>query len=168
MRGLGDNRPFSGDNDKLTTKFRTDIIASRTPKDSKTFDITQKTKAGTSFVMNPATIGPAAVSIMGTADTRLNGASQGNNGSSSTTAAVQSDGSVNLNVSTTAQNGADNVTGLNLFGDIKTSLNLAINSNTGQVGINPGSSATGSLSIAVYSYVYEADKIVTTTIQRSP
>jgi RHS repeat-associated protein len=170
IRGLGNNRPFSGDNDKLDAKFRTDIIASRTPGDSKSFDVSQKTTAGTTVVLNPlaGVAGPAAVVAKGTADTRLNGASQGNNGSSSTTAAIQSNGTVNFNVSTTAQNGIDSAAGLNLFGEIKTSLNLAINTNTGQVGINPGSSATGFPSIAVYSYVYEGDRIVRTTIREIP
>jgi hypothetical protein len=82
--------------------------------------------------------------------------------------AIQSDGFVNFNVSTTAKNGIDNATGLNLFGDIKTSMNVALNSNTGQVGLNPGSSATGYPSIAVYSYVYEGNNIVTKEIIQIP
>ena len=170
MNGLGDNRTFAGDNDKLTAKFRTHIIANRTPGDSKSFDVHQKTTAGTSVALNPLfpNLGPPAVALKGTADTKLNGVSQGSDGSSAITTPIANGGMINFNVSTTSQNGFDSAIGLNLSGEIKSSLNLVVNTNTGQAGIGAGSSVTGFPSFGVYSYVYEGNKIVTTMIREIP
>jgi hypothetical protein len=55
---------------------------------------------------------------------------------------------------------------VNLYnGSLNASLSLL---STGAVGINTGSSATGYPSIAVYSYLYEDEKIVTTIIKEIP
>lgn len=110
--------------------------------------------------------GPTLVAL-GTANTKLNGQSQGADGTSKTTSSIQSDGMVNFTVATIGRNGVDSATGINVMGEIKIHLNLAINSQTGGVGINPGSSATGYPSMAVYSYVYEGKNIVTKEIWRN-
>ncbi len=86
-------------------------------------------------------------------------------GSSQTTVPIGSGGMVNVNVATTAESGFSGVID---FGSIRTSLNLTINSNTGQVGLNQDSSATSYPSIAAYSYVYEGKNIVTTMIIEQP
>lgn len=164
--GYGDNRTFSGNNEKLSSKFSIGIIAERTPGDSKTFTVAQKTKAGVSTVDNPlygfgppTMTGPPLISKQGTADTTLNGQKADASGSSQTTVAIGSDKMVNFNVSTTAVNAFSS-----LPGTIRSSLDLTINSNTGQVGLAGSSQASGYPSFAIYSYVYDGKNIRTTEI----
>ena len=52
------------------------------------------------------------------------------------------------------------------FGSIRSSLNLSVNANNGQVGLDEGSKTTGYPSFAVYSYVYDGKNIVTKEIFR--
>ena len=47
------------------------------------------------------------------------------------------------------------------MGKIKLSANLEVNMNTGQVGIDPGSSATGYPSMAIYRYSFHGGQLVT-------
>jgi len=163
--GRGNDRPFSANDESLTWKFRTDIIAERTPKNSKTFDVSQTTRAGVSQGSDPITGLPFGPPIRGTANTTLNGQPANSDGSSSLTTPIDKNGQVGVNVATTAENGFASINPIDL-GTIRTSINLNINSNTGQVGIGPGSEATGYPSIAVYSYVYTNGKLVTTEIIR--
>jgi RHS repeat-associated protein len=169
LKGLGDGRGFSGDDPKLTSRFTTEIIVGRNSSNTKSFDVTQTTTPGTSVALNPLApiVGPGALVAKGTADTRLNGTSQNSDGTSKITVPIGSDGTVNFNVSTIAKNGIDSTAGTSLFGDIKSSFNMVINSNTGQTGID-ASSATGFPSMAIYSYVYEGKNIVTNEIRLLP
>ncbi len=173
--GYGDGRTFSGDDASLSARVRVDIIANRTPGNSKSFDITQHSTPGVTVADNPAAgfgipglpNGPTLVAL-GRADTKLNGESQGADGTSKITSPIQSDGMVNFNVATIGTNGIDAALGTNIMGQIKIDLNLTVNSNTGQVGIGDGSSATGYPSIAVYRYSYEGKNIVTKMITEIP
>src|SRR5712691_10903158 len=49
--GSGNDRTFNGNDEKLTSKFRVDIIAERTPGNSKNLNVTQKTTAGYSYAV---------------------------------------------------------------------------------------------------------------------
>ncbi|HEX7330070.1 MAG TPA: RHS repeat-associated core domain-containing protein, partial [Pyrinomonadaceae bacterium] len=166
--GLGDSRGFSGDDPSLTSRVRVDVIAGRSAETPKNFAIVQKTTAGMTVADNPvAGIVPNTPPLLiaqGSADTKLNGRSQRSDGSSGVLSPIQSDGTVNFTIATTARNGVDTLAGINIMGEIKIQLNLSVNTNTGQVGIAEGSSATAYPSIAVYSYVYEGDKIVSQEI----
>jgi RHS repeat-associated protein len=168
LSGRGDGRSFSGDDESLTARVRTDIIVERTAGNSKTFDVMQKTTAGTTLVDNPTLIGPALIPAKGSADTKLNGQRQDTDGTSAIIAPIDKDGMVSFNISTIGRNGVDTASGVNVMGEIKFSLNLIVNSNTGQVGIGPGSSATGYPTMAVYSYVFDGKNVVTTTIKEIP
>jgi len=68
-----------------------------------------------------------------------------------------------FNISTKAENGVADFIDL---GSIRSSLNLSVNANTGQVRIEEGSKATGYPSFAVYSYVYNGKNIVTNTVRQ--
>lgn len=166
MKAHGDGRTFSGTDDTLSAKFRTQIIAENTPGNSKTFDIAQKTKAAMSVAENPLypIKGPPLLTAQGTAETRLNGQASNADGSSKVTTPIGGDGVVRFNVSTVAENGFQTTMPLNLVGQIKTSLDLTINTNTGQVGLEGSSSATGYPSLAVYRYVTDGKNTVTIKI----
>ncbi len=103
--GGGDNRPFSGNNDKLTSKFTTHIIAEGSPGNPKKyFDISQKTTPGTSRAVEPITGIPIpGLSATGTAKTRLNDQPSNSDGSSQITTGIGNDGTVRFNVATVAE-----------------------------------------------------------------
>jgi hypothetical protein len=156
--GTGNNRTFSGDDEKLTAKFKTHIVI--TPSaDKREAYAYQKTEAGITGVNLP---GPAPTYYFkGTATTSLNGANSGSDGSSQTTAPVDGDGITRINATTTAENGFSAVTGLVDLGAIRTSINLEANVNNGQVHVDAGSQATTYPSMAIYSYFYVDGKLVT-------
>ena len=147
--GRGDNRTFSGDDAKLTAKFKTHIVI--TPSaDKREAYAYQKTEAGVSVFVPPA--GPIPfIALPGTAKTSLNGVNSGSDGSSQTTAPVGTDGITRINATTTAENGFSEATGVD-FGTIRTSINLEANVNNGKVQVDAGSQATTYPSMAIYSY----------------
>jgi len=170
--GAGNNRTFSGNDEKLTSKFRVDIIVERTPGNSRNLNITQKTTAGDSYLVEPLT-GVASPAVKGTANSKLN-ATQGSsnsssvsaydpNGSTSITVPIERNGNASFNVSTKAENGLADFIDL---GTIRSSLNLSMNANNGKVELGEGSKTTGYPSFAVYSYVYDGKNIVTKEIFR--
>jgi RHS repeat-associated protein len=161
--GLGDNRSFSGDNEKLSARFRTEVIVSKS-SDSTKVDISQKTTAAESRVMVPGP--PFVLGVQGTAQTALDGAKApaGAVSSNAITKSTDQDGLARVNVSTTAVSAFSSVGD---FGSIRTSINLTINSNTGEVKRDQNSQASGYPSIAAYSYVNDGRNIITTTLIKS-
>ena len=160
--GLGDNRTFSGDDAKLSAKFKTHIVI--TPSaDKREAYAYQKTEAGVSGIRIPGPI--PFVFLQGTANTSLNGANSGSDGSSQTTAPVDTDGITRINATTTAENGFSEATGVD-FGTIRTSINLEANVNNGKVQVDAGSQATTYPSMAIYSYSYVDGKLVTSVVWR--
>ena len=160
--GLGDNRTFSGDDAKLTAKFKTHIVITPSADKSEAYAY-QTTEAGVSRIINPA-VSPALpvpiIAVQGTATTSLNGVNSGPDGSSQTSAPIDADGITRINATTTAENGFSAATGVD-FGTIKTSINLEANINNGQVQVDAGSQATTYPSMAIYSYFYVDGKLVT-------
>lgn len=170
--GAGNDRTFNGNDEKLTSKFRVDIIAERTPGNSKNLNVTQKTAAGYSYAVEPLTGVQVSPAVQGTANSKLN-STQGSsgapsvsaydpNGSTSITVPIEKNGNASFNVSTKAENGLADFVDL---GSIRSSLNLSVNANNGKVALDEGKT-TGYPSFAVYSYVYDGKNIVTKEIFR--
>ena len=177
--GAGNDRTFSGNDEKLTSKFRVDIIAERTPGNSKNLNVSQHTSAGVSYavmplVTLPTVSAPITPALQGTANSTLNSTQGSSNsasvsagssdGSTAITVPIEKNGNASFNVTTKAENAfADLVD----FGSIRSSLNFTVNANNGKVGLDEGSK-TGYPSFGIYSYVYDGKNIVTTTIREIP
>src|ERR1700686_3417180 len=112
--GAGNDRTFNGNDEKLTSKFRVDIIAERTPGNSKNLNVTQKTTAGLSYAVEPLTGVQISPAVQGTANSKLN-STQGSsnspsmsaydpNGATSMTAPIEKNGNASFNISTKAEN----------------------------------------------------------------
>jgi RHS repeat-associated protein len=175
MFGAGNGRGFNGNDEKLTSKFSISIIGERTRGNSKNFNITQKTTAGLTYLVEPYTGIQISPAVQGTANSKLNsGQSHSNSpalepynsdGSTAITIPIDRGGMARFNISTKAENGVADFIDL---GSIRSSLNLSVNANTGQVRLEEGSKATGYPSFAVYSYVYNGKNIVTNTVRQIP
>jgi RHS repeat-associated protein len=174
--GAGNGRTFNGNDETLTSKFRVDIIGERTPGNSKNFNITQKTRAGLTYTVDPVSGVQNLPAAQGSANSRLNSMQGGTSspsmsasdsaGSTSITVPLDRNGNANFNVSTTAVNGYANLVPVDL-GTIRSSFNLSINSNNGIGTLLEGSKASGYPSFAIYTYV-EGKNIVTTPIKEIP
>lgn len=173
--GGGNNRPHSGDNKDLTSKFRTDIIIAPSDDPNK-FNISQTTEAGrsnasglgvaaASLAFNPVVGIAAAVGVKGTAETTLNGVKPGSDGSSQTTLPLV-DGVVRFNVSTTAVNGLNSVSPIDQ-GSIRSSFNIEATPSNGQVQIDANSEASGYPSFGVWRYHYQDGKLITNKVWTS-
>ena len=168
----GDNRTFDGNNEKLTSKFRVDIIAERAARNSKNLNVTEKTTAGYTQVVAGTPGLPLLPPLQGTASSKLND-TRGNsnspsvsaydpNGATSITVPIDKGGNANFNISTKAEYAfRDFIDG----GSIRSSLNLSVNINNGKVDYLEGSKATGYPSFEIYSYVYQGKEIVTKTVR---
>ena len=162
--GLGDGRGFSGDNEKLTARFRTDIVV--TPSsDSKQLYVWQSSVANSSKILNPASvfIGSPILEYQGRAETTLNGVKAGSDGTSQATVPT-ADKQGSFNVSTTPTSGVSEYID---FGAIRTSFNITINTETNNVDLAP-SETSGYPSFAVYSYHHDGKKIVTRVVREIP
>ena len=83
--GAGNDRTFNGNDEKLTSKFRVDIIAERMKGNSKNLTVTQKTTAGFSYAVEPLTGVQVSPAVQGTANSKLN-STEGSSGAPSVSA----------------------------------------------------------------------------------
>jgi hypothetical protein len=122
-------------------------------------------------VLDPINGLPNSPPLQGTAISKLN-STQGTsgapamsaydpNGATSITVPIEKNGNASFNVSTKAENAfADFVDG----GSIRSSFNLSVNINNGNVERLKGSEATGYPSFEIFSYVYDGKNIVTNKV----
>ena len=173
--GSGNDRTFNGNDEKLTSKFRVDIIAERTPGNSKNLNVTQKTTAGFSNLVEPLT-GIQSPGVQGTANSKLNSI-QGNSnspsvsahdpdGSTSITVPIDRSGNASFNLTTKADNAFADFKSIVDLGTIRSSFNLSLNANNGIAKLEDGSQKTGYPSFAIYSYTYEGKNIVTREVYK--
>ncbi len=156
--GLGDSRTFSGDNPKLTAKFKTHIIVDPAGGNGSKANVAQTTEAGVSQVITFSPTLPI-IAAKGTAETSLNGGQAGSD--TQTSVAVDKEGVARFNVSSSARHG---FSALKDDGTISASVNFEVNTKTNDVSMDAGSELTGYPSFGIYSYENVNGKIVTTKI----
>jgi hypothetical protein len=106
--------------------------------------------------------------LQGTAQTALDGTKgpAGTETSSSITKSIDQDGQLRFNVSTTATSGFSS--SYHDLGNIGTSLNVKINTDTLNIKRDQHTQTTGYPSIAAYGYALKDGKMVTTTLFENP